>query len=266
MTVSVWLFLLQQWAVGLCLLMSVGCAVRVPVRPFRLMALSLLGAACTALAVTSPLMVRLAALGGMMPLLALAAFPGMPRSLRLRMAMGMLCLTMGCAGMLRLWSPLPWIAALPLCCACLRSLPLMLPKPAALPVMTTLDVRCGPHRVTLTALIDSGNLLRDALTGLPVIVISRRAAMQLGQLPQGSTLPQGMRLMPVRTVNGDSLMALFRPDTVSLRDGNGWCGAECLIGISPDGHDGFQALVPACVLTCAGTYDADAPQAVSSNI
>ena len=93
--------------------------------------------------------------------------------------------------------------------------------------------------------------LRDPLTGLPVIVISRRAAARLTPLPpEGSLLP-GMRLMRVRTVAGTSLMPILRPDSLRIRVGGAWQEAEALIGLSPGGGEGFQALVPASLVSTA---------------
>ena len=106
----------------------------------------------------------------------------------------------------------------------------------------------GGHRLTLTALIDSGNLLRDPVTGLPVIVISRRAASRLTVLPQPGRLTPGMRLLSVRTVAGTALMAVFRPSAVFIEEKGVWRAVNAIVGLSPDGYEGFQALVPASLI------------------
>ena len=76
----------------------------------------------------------------------------------------------------------------------------------------------------LPAIRDSGNLLRDGVTGQPVIVTPESALRRL--MPQGVrpgdyiTLPRGWRLLPIRTAAGSGLVMCFRPDAVSLtRDG-----------------------------------------------
>ena len=126
---------------------------------------------------------------------------------------------------------------------------MVLPKAAQIPSLATVDIRHGPHHLTLTALIDSGNLLRDQVTGLPVIVISRRAAQRLVQLPQTGTLTYPFRLLTVRTISGTAMMTVFHPDSVCLLLSGGWTRVDTLLGVSPDGYDGFQALVPACLMT-----------------
>ena len=57
-----------------------------------------------------------------------------------------------------------------------------------------------------------------------------------------------MRLLPVRTVSGVALMTILRPDQLRIRTGGAWQAAEALIGLSPGGGEGFQALVPASLL------------------
>ena len=134
-------------------------------------------------------------------------------------------------------------------CLLLRAVPVVLPKPEEAPRLATVDIRHGPHHLTLTALIDSGNLLRDSITGLPVIVISRRAAMRLVQLPKEGKLTYPFRLLTVRTVSGTGVMTIFHPDSVCLLMPSGWTRVETLLGVSPEGYDGFQALVPASLMT-----------------
>ena len=99
----------------------------------------------------------------------------------------------------------------------------------------------------LTLVMDSGNLLRDPLTRLPVIVISRKAAAQL--IPGLQEFSPGMRLISVRTVASTALMPIFRPDGVRLCLPQGWHTAQAVIGLSPDGYSGFQALVPQSLTT-----------------
>ena len=103
------------------------------------------------------------------------------------------------------------------------------------------------HIVTLTALVDTGNLLRDPLTGLPVIVVSRQAARKLTSLPAPGQLLPGMRLISVRTAAGSALMAIFRPQRVRVLSGQTWREVRAMVGLSPDGYEGAQALLPACL-------------------
>ena len=91
--------------------------------------------------------------------------------------------------------------------------------------------------------------LRDTVTGLPVIVISQRAAQRLVQLPPKGKVVYPFRLLTVRTISGTAMMTVFHPDSVCLLLPEGWTRVETLLGVSPEGYDGFQALVPACLMT-----------------
>ena len=86
------------------------------------------------------------------------------------------------------------------------------------------------------------------VTGLPVIVISKRAAERLVQLPPEGKLTYPFRLLHVRTVSGTSMMTIFHPDSVCVKTPEGWQRVETLLGVSPEGYDGFQALVPASLM------------------
>ena len=73
---------------------------------------------------------------------------------------------------------------------------------------------------SLPVLRDSGNRLRDGLTGQPVIVAPESALLRLipcGVRPANiATLPRGWRLLPIRTAAGNGLVMCFRPDAAML--------------------------------------------------
>ena len=252
MRISGWLYLMEQTGMTLCLLLALGVSAHLRLHPFRLLLTALLAVLTGLCGSSAPLLLRLVLLAATILPAPVLAYPGLPRRMLPRMAGALLLITLTTAGFLRLMAPLPSALAVLLACAGLRLIPAAAPQQAPLPRLATTDIRCGPHHMALTALIDSGNLLRDALTGLPVIVISRRCAARLMPLPADGSLAPGMRLIPVRTISGTSLMAVFRPDQVCILTGDGWQRAEALVGVSPDGYDGYQALLPASLLLCAG--------------
>lgn len=178
------------------------------------------------------------------------AWPGVPQRLYARMIASGCFLALGVTGVMRFMQPflMPPEVMVLLGCLLLRAVPLLLPKPEEIPQLATIDIRHGSHHLTLTALIDSGNLLRDGVTGLPVVVVSRRAAERLVQLPAKGKLTYPFRLMTVRTISGTTLMTVFHPDSVCIQTGSGWQRVETLLGVSPEGYDGFQALVPASLM------------------
>ncbi len=248
---SIWLYILEQSVLSCCLLLAVGLSAGLTRRsPLRLLCVSLGTAVlCAWMVQGRPLLraVTLLLCAASAPLL---AWPDTPKRLRLRMIAAGSFLSLGVTGMMRFMQPygLPAAVMVLLCCVLLRLSPLMLPKPGDIPRLATVDVRHGPHHLTLTALIDSGNLLRDGVTGLPVIVISRRAAQRLVQLPPEGKLTYPFRLLHVRTVSGTSMMTIFHPDSVCVKTPEGWQRVETLLGVSPEGYDGFQALVPASLM------------------
>ena len=86
------------------------------------------------------------------------------------------------------------------------------------------------------ALRDTGNLLFDSVTGLPVIVLPEKQGKVL--LPPGvdpkdlSTLPPGWRLLRVKTAAGSKALMCFTPDEIILRQGMRVYHAEAVIALS----------------------------------
>lgn len=262
MQVSGWMYLFQQGMSAASLLLSLGLSAHLGrIFPLRLALTSLfLALGCLLCARWDALRLMLLPLALLSPL---AAWPGIPRRMRLRLALLTAALSLMLSGCARLADSLPLARGLqlPLSCLMLLGMPLLLRRSDG-PQCVSVAIRHGAHRLTLTALVDSGNLLRDPVTSLPVIVISRRAAAKLIPLPRPGEIAPGMRLMRIRTVAGPAMMTIFRPGSVQLSTGGAWHGAQALIGLSPDGYEGFQALVPAA-LTAAmnNAYHAQSSQA-----
>lgn len=251
MRVSIWMYMLQQTSLTSCLLLAVGLSAGLRRQsPLRLTLVSLVTAFLGAVMADAPELLRVSALAAVALGAPVLAWPGVPKRLWTRLICAGCFLSLGVTGLMRFAAPLALPAALIvlLCCLLLRSIPVILPKPEEAPRLATVDVRHGPHHLTLTALIDSGNLLRDPVTGLPVIIISCRAAQRLVQLPPKGKLTYPFRLLTVRTVSGTGTMTVFHPDSVCLLLPDGWTRVETLLGVSPEGYDGFQALVPSCLM------------------
>ena len=237
MRISGWLFLLQQTGISLVLLLMTCRFMHV--RPRRI---HVLAAACICGVFSLAWCITESALS---LLAAFCCFLAAPRlcgirlhgSNHLRGVILLLCLSFLCAGMMRALSAFLLPPLLPLSAAFLLVFPALDRRlPAASYASVSIGVS-GQH-VRLTALVDSGNLLRDPLTALPIIVCSRRALMPL------DPAHRRLRLLSVRTAAGSALMPVFRPDSIRLLCGNKWQNISALIGIAPEEYDGFQALVP----------------------
>ena len=270
MRVSGWLYLTQQLLSSLSLLLALGQATGLGNRSWLRLALTALLTALGSFAAAWSGVPWLRALLLTPLLLAapIAAWPGIPRSLRLHLVLTHALLGLALTGWARLLQSLGFwqILIVPLSCLLLCVVTPALRRTDH-PRCVTVEIRHNAHRLTLTALIDSGNLLRDPITSLPVIVISRRAAARLTLLPPPGRLIPGMRLISVRTVAGTTLMAVFRPSAVFLEARGVWRAVNAVIGLSPDGYDGFQALVPASLippLAAAEIGSARLPDALAS--
>lgn len=97
----------------------------------------------------------------------------------------------------------------------------------------TLSITYGGKTVTLSGMIDSGNLLTDPVGGLPVIAVKREAveslwspslkaflaapaltAESLSHIPEGRRL----RLIPTDTATGAGLLVAVLPDEITLAE------------------------------------------------
>ncbi len=106
--------------------------------------------------------------------------------------------------------------------------------------------------VTLSAIADSGNFLRDFLTGRPVILCKASAAAAVlpanvrAYLNSGSTDDMtGIRLIPMTTAAGQTLAAAFRPDSLTADIPAGRKRLDALIAAAPGAleNEDFDALI-----------------------
>lgn len=104
----------------------------------------------------------------------------------------------------------------------------------------------GGERVEISAVLDTGNLLREPFSGLPVIV-ARRSAIE-GVIPDGAdgfargeTASPEFRLVPYSALGGGGMLTAFVPDDITvLLDGPKPRSVEACIGFCDD------ALCPGC--------------------
>jgi len=104
------------------------------------------------------------------------------------------------------------------------------------------------EQVTLDAIIDTGNLLSEPFSGLPVIVAERDALLRV--LPEGfdsfgstgkEAAPSGIRVIPYSGVGGGGMMTAFRPSRITARlPGGKPVTADAYIGVLPAGRVGRE--------------------------
>ncbi len=121
----------------------------------------------------------------------------------------------------------------------------------------------GSKRLTLPFMCDSGNLLRDPISGRPAIIVGVRELR--GFLPDnvldfdpfsrdstdaGDT--RGVRILPAATVCGEGLMTGFVPDTTVIRADGREMTADAVIALDkthkPGNYAGAGAIVPRSLL------------------
>lgn len=119
-------------------------------------------------------------------------------------------------------------------------------RKATVPVHLTYENR----NLTLTALRDTGNRLRDPVTGAPVLVIGPKAAEELTGLTQKQLkdpvqaigkLP-GLRLIPYEAVGSSGFLLALRLRQVRIGT---WQGSH-VVAFAPEGLEakmGFEALI-----------------------
>ena len=135
---------------------------------------------------------------------------------------------------------------------CLFAYLLMNLLPSALCDIRQVELRVEERHIILPAMLDSGNLLTDPITGLPVLVIPQKAARMLfpsvHDLNCLNSLPLGFRLLSVKTAAGSALLPMFRPDECRIYVNGSACRSDLLVAVAGRDYGGVQALVPMSAL------------------
>ena len=107
-----------------------------------------------------------------------------------------------------------------------------------------LVIKKGGNTAEITAYPDSGNNLRDFLTGLPVIVCRKDRLKSI--MPDFSEPAAGIRLIPFSSVGGNGVIAAFRADSiVAYRENGAKTQIEALIGSYENSlvNESFDAVI-----------------------
>ena len=235
MRASGFLFLLEQGLCGICLMSVLSAALGLPrASRGRRLLFAILYAGFTLLSLFVPPLLQVVMV---LPLTGLLALIGrFPARRTLPFCLTMLMMQWGCAGLSALL-PLPGAVQTALTCTLLLLL-------RRLTRFVRVRIRCGNCESAVTALVDSGNLLCDPLSGDPVLILPRNTFRRLTHLPEGSTLLPGMRLLHARTASGITLMIVLRPDGIFLLSGRKVTALRGLIGCALSGGGVHQPVMP----------------------
>lgn len=85
-----------------------------------------------------------------------------------------------------------------------------------------IEIKHKSRTVILNAFADSGNSLKDFLTGLPVIICKHEKISELIPEPEiKEEIPKGVRLIPFSSVGGGGIITAFRPEHITIHKSNG---------------------------------------------
>lgn len=279
MTVYADLFFLTNWAMDYLLLWATGRFAAVRVRAGRLVLSAFLGAAYATAFLFAPArpLYSVAAKLVFSLLLVAVAFPVRSWSQLGRLWGCFLVLSLAAGGgalalaYLRLpgaGGPFPGVPAWSVGLAVAATLALAgqawayRRRCAHLPILET-EVRLGGRRVTLPALVDSGNQLRDPFSGSPVMVAEYAAVRRLlprelegvllgrGGLSRGAFFPfaDRLRIVPFSALGSRrGVLYGFRPDGVRIKEEGSWRQlGSVVVGVCPgtlSTEGWYQALLP----------------------
>ena len=121
----------------------------------------------------------------------------------------------------------------------------------------TLMVDFGQGEIRLRALVDSGNFLKDPVSGRSVVVVEKEKLLSILPAPLCESLKQSdpaawcnvgqkIRLIPAKSAAGDRLLPALSPQTLLLDDGKETYAVDYLVALSELGANasGFDALLP----------------------
>ncbi|MBO4277467.1 MAG: sigma-E processing peptidase SpoIIGA [Clostridia bacterium] len=112
----------------------------------------------------------------------------------------------------------------------------------------TLRITACGEKISANLLVDSGNLVTEPFSALPVIVLSHTALPYPLSEPQSGAFPANIRLIPYRTGSGGGCLYGFRPEKAEIAFHAGKAkSVEAYIGIDTAAAEfcGYDGLLPA---------------------
>lgn len=127
------------------------------------------------------------------------------------------------------------------------------------------ELTYAKRKKTFGAMVDSGNFLREPISGRPCIVVDSSLLREIfplklldmaekGELSvlgiEDEDIRRSIRLVPTSTATGEKMMIGVRSDMIRIDSGRGFCELDAIVVISRIGNlrDGAKALVPAEIL------------------
>lgn len=114
-----------------------------------------------------------------------------------------------------------------------------------------IKIYVGDKRFDARLLADSGNLVTEPFSSLPVIVISSTALPPPYDNPESEAFPLSIRAIPFRTSSGESCFFGFRPDKIEIvRLAGKPKRVDAFVGIDTlnNSYSGYDGLLPTALL------------------
>lgn len=114
-----------------------------------------------------------------------------------------------------------------------------------------LKIYIGEEKISVRMLCDSGNLVTEPFSSLPVIVISAASLPPPYDMPESDLFPLPIRAIPFATSAGKSCFLGFRPDKIEIiRPARRPKRVDAFIGIDTEerNYSGYDGLVPTSIL------------------
>ncbi len=114
-----------------------------------------------------------------------------------------------------------------------------------------LKIYIGSEKFSARLLCDSGNLVTEPFSSLPVIVLSSSCLPPPYDMPESEHFPLPIRAIPFATSAGKSCFLGFRPDRIEIiRPAKKPKRVDAFIGIDTEkrNYSGYDGLVPTSIL------------------
>ena len=118
-------------------------------------------------------------------------------------------------------------------------------------VSTDVKIYVGEEKISARLLCDSGNLVTEPFSSLPVIVLSASCLPYPYDMPESHVFPLPIRIIPFSTGAGKNCFFGFRPDKIEIiRPAKGPKRVDAFIGIDTENrsYSGYDGLVPVSIL------------------
>jgi sigma-E processing peptidase SpoIIGA len=111
----------------------------------------------------------------------------------------------------------------------------------------------GKENFEISCLVDSGNMLRDPMENIPVVVVKKRVLIGIYNLIEGAIgsddfeIKKRIRIIPTSSLGGDRVLMGIRLENVKIDNHS---VKECIIAFDDSGSSfcGYDALVPSAIL------------------